>query len=142
SFGESKVDQRASLFALLLGAVGERPLGIQAEEVESVARLKNDAATDPRVHLVAVGPRCGLIALCAAALAPDPIASVTLHAPPGRTGRVRRAVRGSAAPPWPSAGGTRRRWPPGPRRPRCSTGGSRPGTPSGCGPGGRRGAAP
>jgi hypothetical protein len=83
-FGEAKVDQAAYLFALMVATVGERALGFQTKQVEAIARLANGVfPTKPGVQVVAVGPRCGVIALCAAALDPGNIASVTLHNPMG-----------------------------------------------------------
>jgi dienelactone hydrolase len=67
-FGESKVQQRDFLFALLLAAVGDRPLGLQASQVAAVAHwAEKDRKAGP-VSVVAVGPRLGLAALVAAAL--------------------------------------------------------------------------
>ena len=66
-FGESNVKNRAYLFALLVSAVGERPLGVQASQVAAVARwLKKEKGHS--VQLEAIGPRTSLIARCAAGL--------------------------------------------------------------------------
>jgi len=82
-FGEAKFDQQGYLFVLLLATVGERPLGIQVSQVLAVAGLAKQSASGGGVHLVAVGPRCGVIALAAAALDDFNVASVTVHAPLG-----------------------------------------------------------
>src|SRR5262249_33776923 len=71
------------LFSLLLATIGERSLGIQASQVMNVARWAKRFSPDGNIHVVAAGPRCGVIALCAAALDPAPLASVTLHNPMG-----------------------------------------------------------
>jgi hypothetical protein len=81
-FGESQVAERGYLYALLIGTVGERPLGVQAGQVMAVAGWAKSRWKDQPVRVVAEGPRTGLIALVAAALGPDTIAEVTLHAPP------------------------------------------------------------
>lgn len=62
-FGANRVASHDWLFALLVSCVGDRPLGLQAAQVEAVARW---AAKTP-AHVVAVGPRTSLIALAAAA---------------------------------------------------------------------------
>jgi hypothetical protein len=80
-FGESKIAQKDFLFALLVAAVGERPLGIQASQVASTARwltTRESNATSP-VQIVAIGPRSSLFALAAAALEPKAIASIELR---------------------------------------------------------------
>jgi hypothetical protein len=77
-FGESKIDTRDYLFALLVSAVGERPLGIQASQVGAIARwTKTQYPTHP-VSVQAVGSRASLIALVATGLEPDAVSEVTL----------------------------------------------------------------
>jgi hypothetical protein len=66
-FGESRLPERDYLFALLVSAVGERPLGLQAGQVMAVARWARGEHGAP-VTLVALGPRSSLFALVAAAL--------------------------------------------------------------------------
>ena len=78
-FGESKIAQRDSLFALLVAAVGDRPLGIQAGETAAVARWAAGEFKDGPVALHAAGPRSGTFALVAAALERRAIGR--LHAP-------------------------------------------------------------
>ncbi len=80
-FGESRISSRDFLFALLVAAVGERPLGIQASQVAAASRwLASEYKTGP-VHLVALGPRSSTFALVAAALEEQAIGSVELHQP-------------------------------------------------------------
>jgi hypothetical protein len=97
-FGESKLKQKDYLFALLVAAVGQRPLGIQADQLNAVARAIRSRHNADSVHVVAVGPRSSLIALVAAALEgdaattstrPSPIASVELR---GSWGSLKEVV--------------------------------------------------
>lgn len=78
-FGESKIASRDFLYALLVGAVGERPIGLQASQVAAVARW---CAAQPKggpVKLVAKGQRSSLFALIAAALEEKAIGQVELN---------------------------------------------------------------
>lgn len=77
-FGESALGQRDFLFGLLVSALGERPLGIQAGQVIASAHWLAARQNGP-VTIDAHGPRTSLIALVAAALAPDAIAGVRTH---------------------------------------------------------------
>lgn len=72
-FGESKIQQRDFLFALLVAAIGERSLGIQASQLSGMARHQGK-----KVRVVAVGPRTSLIALVAAAADPEAFESLRL----------------------------------------------------------------
>ncbi len=67
-FGESRIAKRDYLFALLVAATGERPLGIQAGQLNAVAEWAGEYNRGQDVSVAAVGPRSGLIALTAAAL--------------------------------------------------------------------------
>ncbi|MBI1901295.1 MAG: acetylxylan esterase [Planctomycetia bacterium] len=88
-FGESKIKSRDFLFALLVSAVGERPLGVQASQVAAIARwLAAERKTGP-VTVVAVGQRSSLYALVAAALEKNAIAGVTLH---GSLGSLKEVI--------------------------------------------------
>lgn len=74
-FGESSVKSRGYLFGLLISAVGERPLGVQASQVAAAARwLKQERGQS--VRLEAIGPRTSLIALAAGGLETDSISGV------------------------------------------------------------------
>jgi hypothetical protein len=78
-FGESKPAQRDHLWALLVCAVGDRPLGLQASQIGAVARwLRAEHPGEP-VSLCAVGPRSSTVALVAAGLEEQAIARVELH---------------------------------------------------------------
>ncbi len=75
-FGESKISQRDFLYALLVAATGDRPLGIQTSQLAAIARWTRTEFTSAPVALESVGPRLGLAALVATALEP---AIATLH---------------------------------------------------------------
>jgi dienelactone hydrolase len=81
-FGESRLMQHDYLFALLVSACGERPLGLQASQVAAVARWAQEEHGGP-VSVTAVGPRVSVVALVAAALEEKAIAGVELHGAPG-----------------------------------------------------------
>ena len=79
SFGESKPAQRDHLWALLVCAVGDRPLGLQASQIAAVARwLRTERPGEP-VTLCALGPRSSTVALVAAGLEEQAITRVELH---------------------------------------------------------------
>ncbi len=83
SVGESQIAERDYLFALMLSAVGNRPLGLQAGQVASIARwAKAERPAEP-LTLAASGPRTGVMALVAAALEEAAIDDVVLRAPLG-----------------------------------------------------------
>ena len=88
-FGESKIQKRDFLFALLVSAVGERPLGIQAAQVAAVARWARNEFEVENVRVVSKGPRSSLIALVASALEPAAIGGVELH---GSMGSLREII--------------------------------------------------
>jgi hypothetical protein len=76
-FGESKITQRDFLYALLVAATGDRPLGLQSSQLAALARWARTEFKSPAVTLESHGPRLGLAALVATALEPTAIA--TLH---------------------------------------------------------------
>jgi hypothetical protein len=78
-FGESKIPARDFLYALLVSAVGERPLGVQAAQLSAVARWAGKQFGNQPVRVQAVGPRTSLIALVAAGLEPQAITDIELH---------------------------------------------------------------
>jgi hypothetical protein len=75
--GESKIDREDFLFAILVAALGDRPLGIQASQVAAVARWMESRKAGP-VTVVAIGRSAGLFALVAAALEPRAIGGLKL----------------------------------------------------------------
>jgi hypothetical protein len=78
-FGESKLGPRAYLFGLLVSAVGERPLAVQAGQLAAVARWSLAQHKTGPVTIVAEGPRSSLFALVAAALEEKAVAGVRLR---------------------------------------------------------------
>jgi dienelactone hydrolase len=78
-FGESRVETRDWLFALLASSVGERPLGIESGQVAAAARWLKDKYGP--VSVAAYGPRTSLIALVAAAVETDAIRDLKLVRP-------------------------------------------------------------
>lgn len=80
-FGESHIAERDYLFALLVAAVGDRPLGLQASQLRAAARwLANEKKYGP-VKLISVGPRSSVFATVAAALETEAIASIEVRQP-------------------------------------------------------------
>jgi hypothetical protein len=79
-FGESTIRLHDNLFAIAVGSVGERPLGIEASQLAAIARwVQKTQGAPPRV--VAVGPRSSLIATVAAGLETSAIAGLDLRRP-------------------------------------------------------------
>ncbi len=78
-FGESRLAERDFLFALLLASVGDRPLGLQASEVMSIARWARARWGREPVTVRAVGPRTSTIALVSAALEASAIGKLELY---------------------------------------------------------------
>ena len=79
-FGESKIEQRDYLFALLMLTTGDRPLGLQASQIAAAARWIGEKYKGEEVSLIATGGRSTTFALIAAALEPA-IAQVGLNQP-------------------------------------------------------------
>ena len=86
-FGESKLEKRAYLFALLVAAVGERPIGIQASQIAALARWASETG---KVNIVAEGPRSSVIVLTAAALEPEHFRGLELH---GALGSLKEVIQ-------------------------------------------------
>jgi len=80
-FGESKIAQKDWLYAILVAAVGDRPLGIQASEVAAVARWSAEQFKDGPTSLETIGPRSSVFALVATALEPKAISSLNTRDP-------------------------------------------------------------
>ena len=77
--GESKITKEGYLWMLLAASLGDRPLGIQASQIASVARWLAARSKSGPVTLVAIGPRSGAAALVAAALEHDAIGQTDLE---------------------------------------------------------------
>ena len=93
-FGESRIPQRDFLYALLVAAVGERPLGIQVDQIRAIARLASSVNGGKPVELFAVGRRLGLAATAAAALEPETIGKLTVE---GGMMSLREVIEGNVA---------------------------------------------
>lgn len=78
-FGESKIRDRDYLYALLVAAIGERPLGLQASQLNALARWASTRYRQDKVIVEAFGRRSSLIALAAAALKNQNFAAIELH---------------------------------------------------------------
>jgi hypothetical protein len=65
--GESKLDDRGYLFALLVSSVGARPVGVQADQLQAITRWATEHFDGSVKRLVTIGPRISLAALVAAA---------------------------------------------------------------------------
>jgi hypothetical protein len=76
--GESKIAQRDFLFALLVAAVGDRPIGLQASQVAAVAGWAIARHATDSVTLIALGPRSSAMALIAGALEDKAIGSIAM----------------------------------------------------------------
>jgi hypothetical protein len=87
-FGESKIEPKDWLFALLVAAVGDRPLGLQAGQLAAVARWSQGEHQAP-VTLVAVGPRSSTFTLVAAALEEKAVSGVELQ---GALGSLKEVI--------------------------------------------------
>jgi hypothetical protein len=79
-FGESQIKPKAELYGLMVAAVGERPLGVQASQIRAVARMLHGQEAKP-VKVVALGRRTGLGALVAAAIDPVSISGIAVDQP-------------------------------------------------------------
>ncbi|MEN6606514.1 MAG: hypothetical protein ABFD60_04685, partial [Bryobacteraceae bacterium] len=87
-FGESWIGRYDYLYAMLLAAEGERPLGVQASQVAAISRWLTQRQAG-LVSVAAFGPRTSLIASVAAALEPAAITSLELH---GSFGSLREVI--------------------------------------------------
>ncbi len=65
--GESKLDDRGYLFALLVSSVGARPMGVQAGQLQTITAWAAIQFDQPLERLLAIGPRISLAALVAVA---------------------------------------------------------------------------
>jgi len=74
--GESKIATRDYLYAILLAALGERPLGLQASQLTAIAKWIKPRGT---VRLETHGRRASLMGVVAAALEPAVISGSELH---------------------------------------------------------------
>ncbi len=78
-FGESHIEHREYLWALLIATIGDRPLGLQASQLAAIARWSQAEYKSEPITVVANGRRTSMIALVAAALEDKAIAKLELH---------------------------------------------------------------
>jgi dienelactone hydrolase len=88
-FGEARLAVKDFLFALLVSAVGDRPLGLQSSQLAAVARWAAAEYKGGPVTVVAVGPRLSTAALVAAALEEKAIGGLELH---GALGSLKEVI--------------------------------------------------
>ena len=87
NFGEFRMETKDWLWSLLIAALGERPLGVQAGQIAATARWARDRYGQP-VEVHAMGPRTSLSTLIAAALEADAISGVRLQDSFGRLAEI------------------------------------------------------
>jgi hypothetical protein len=88
-FGESRIGTRDWLFALLVAAIGDRALGLQASELAAVARWSVTEHKTGSVAVAATGPRTCAAALVAAGLEPAAIGRLDLE---GALGSLKEVI--------------------------------------------------
>ena len=77
--GDAAPDQTMDMFAEMLAATGERPLGMEAAQLIGVARWAQAEWAPSQVRLEGTGIRSQLISLTASALEPGIFSQVELH---------------------------------------------------------------
>jgi dienelactone hydrolase len=87
-FGEAQFPDHDYLWALMMGTVGDRPLGAQAGQLASMVRWLRRTDAPERLSVVALGPRTSTVALVTAALEVDQIDELELHRPLGSLKQV------------------------------------------------------
>ena len=90
--GESKIAEKGWLWNLYVSTVGERPLGLAASQLGSIARWATDRWPGP-VSVLADGPNSSMVALVASALEPSAIGDLELRGvPPGGKDLLERGI--------------------------------------------------
>lgn len=77
NIGENEIHERGYLWALLLSGLGDRLLGIEASQIQALARAASERY-HADISVEAFGPRASLASLVAAALNPSLIRNVKL----------------------------------------------------------------
>jgi hypothetical protein len=77
--GDAAPDQPAELFAEMLAATGERPLGMEASQLIGVAHWAQGEWAPSQIRLEGTGIRSQVILLTAAALEPTLFSQLELH---------------------------------------------------------------
>lgn len=80
-FGESKIASRDFLYGLLVSAIGDRPLGVQAAQINAAAQWASREFSTSDVHVDASGHRTSLMTLIAAASDAETIRAATVQQP-------------------------------------------------------------
>jgi hypothetical protein len=80
-FGECSIEARSYLWALMISTVGERPLGVQAGQIMSVAKWMQKSTGVSEVKLVTHGSRASVAGLIATVLDSKAIAQIEEHSP-------------------------------------------------------------
>jgi dienelactone hydrolase len=93
-FGESKIQSRDWLYAILMASTGDRPLGLQAGQLAAAARWAKGEYKSSPVEVTAIGPRLSTVALVAAAIEPDAIGHLALDGAYGSLKEVIEQNRG------------------------------------------------
>ncbi len=78
--GDAAPDQPFTLFAEMLAATGERPLGIEAAQLNGLARWAQHQWAPPHIRLEGTGIRSQVISLVASAVEPSLFSQIELHA--------------------------------------------------------------
>jgi hypothetical protein len=78
-FGEASLGNRDFLYGIMVSTVGDRPLGLQAAQIVSIAEWQRKVRGTHPITIQAHGPRTSLISLCAAAINPTGIADARLY---------------------------------------------------------------
>jgi dienelactone hydrolase len=78
-FGESRPTKGEDAYPLLIAALGDRPLGVQASQVAAMARWAEAKFRNGPLVVVALGPRTSLISLVAAGVEENAIGGLELH---------------------------------------------------------------
>ncbi len=78
NFGENRIKERNYLWALALSGLGDRMLGLQASQIQAIARTAVKRYPG-KLTVEAYGRRASLAALVAAALEPEIVASTRVH---------------------------------------------------------------
>jgi hypothetical protein len=77
--GDAAPDQPYPLFAEMLTATGERPLGMEAAQLNALGRWARHEWAPPRIRLEGTGIRSQLISLVASAAEPELFSQIELH---------------------------------------------------------------
>jgi dienelactone hydrolase len=77
--GDAWKDTEPYIYAQILGAVGDRPLGMEAAQLTEIAHWMRSLTGVPKVRVECAGIRSQVVTLVAAALEPDLFSQVVVH---------------------------------------------------------------